>query len=449
MMKDKILVFIWENWKKLALWTCWILVLFFLGFYFGGKLFNASDKHIFLSGQMTSGHYQIEIKCDVCHTPFQGVKQEACLNCHETELKQANDSHQIKKFNDPRNEPLLTTIDAKSCITCHDEHGKQNSSPMGVTQPNDFCAYCHQDIAKDRPSHQDFKFDGCRDCHNYHDNRALYEDFLAKHLHEEETFSPEKAVLPVRNFSAIYQADHPAAPLTLSQHNAPDPAKLEKAQDWEHSSHANAGVNCQDCHVKNNQAWIDKPDQSYCEKCHSDETKGFLASRHGMRIAQNLPPMITDLARREMRTDETKAVSCQSCHSAHRFNTEPTQTAVESCLGCHQDEHSRAYKASPHFLLWSQAQKGNLPANAGVSCATCHLPRETVRRKGKELVKIQHNVNHNLRPNSKMIRDVCTRCHGLGMVLDALADKEQIRYNFAEHPKKHLQSLEMIEQRSK
>ena len=51
----------------------------------------------------------------------------------------------------------------------------------------DFCVACHsegdQDVRWDRPSHADLAFDTCASagCHNYHDNRALYEDFLVEH----------------------------------------------------------------------------------------------------------------------------------------------------------------------------------------------------------------------------------------------------------------------------
>ena len=47
-----------------------------------------------------------------------------------------------------------------------------------------------------------------------------------------------------------------------------------------------------------------------------------------------------------------------------------------------------------------------------------------------DLMVVQHNQNANLRPNEKMIRQVCLTCHSLALSIDALADSELIRRNF-------------------
>ena len=53
---------------------------------------------------------------------------------------------------------------------------------MGVTLPKDYCFICHHDVADDRPSHKGLAFTTCASagCHRFHDNRALYQDFLVK-----------------------------------------------------------------------------------------------------------------------------------------------------------------------------------------------------------------------------------------------------------------------------
>ena len=90
------------------------------------------------------------------------------------------------------------------CVTCHVEHRPEITLPMGVTLAADFCAHCHQDIAKDRPSHKGMAFNTCNSagCHKFHDNRALYEDFLAKHLNEPAQ-QGEAPQLPARNFREV------------------------------------------------------------------------------------------------------------------------------------------------------------------------------------------------------------------------------------------------------
>ena len=117
--------------------------------------------------------------------------------------------------------------------------------------------------------------------------------------------------------------------------------------------------------------------------------------------------------------------------------------AVDACLTCHADEHSKAYVKSPHFRLWQLEIHGGGKPGTGVSCASCHLPREVRRVMGSEHIVVQHNQNANLRPNEKMIREVCLTCHSLGLSIDALADPALIRRNFSGLPLLHVPSIDM------
>jgi hypothetical protein len=117
------------------------------------------------------------------------------------------------------------------------------------------------------------------------------------------------------------------------------------------------------------------------------------------------------------------------------------RAAVEACEQCHDDRHTRAYRDSDHFRLWrGQVRAGpSARANTGVSCATCHLPR---RSEGQH-VTVEHNQNANLRPNEKMVREVCSHCHGLGFSLAALADPALIENNFAQAPAAAAEGIRM------
>jgi Zn-finger protein len=175
--------------------------------------------------------------------------------------------------------------------------------------------------------------------------------------------------------------------------------------------------------------------------------KGFLAGRHGMRLALDLPPMTPALARLPMKASAAGlTLSCSSCHAPHRYDT--VRAAVEACLSCHDDGHSTAYLASPHYALWQRETGGKAEPGTGVSCATCHLPRERRREAGAEVVRVDHNQNHNLQPNEKMVRSVCLTCHGLGFSLDALADAALVAANFTGRPARHVQSIEMAADRA-
>jgi hypothetical protein len=411
-----------------------------LGGYLAGRFFRKDgDATVFLPGSTTHGHYQIEMKCAACHEPWGGVREQSCIDCHGGALQAADDSHPKSKFTDPRNADRLTAIAADNCITCHIEHRPEITLAMGVSQPQDYCQQCHQDVAKERPSHEGMSFTTCSTvgCHNYHDNTSLYEDFLAKHATDPAVLL--KALLPSLTTTST------RTPLLAAQHDGRIEGSANSGtivSDWAASAHAAAAVNCTACHGKG-EAWKPHPSQDSCNQCHKEEASGFLEGLHGMRIAQGLPPMQPGQARLPMKPEAAhRTLTCNSCHSPHDSNTR--RAAVESCLQCHNDSHSLAYRDSSHHRLWLAELSGAAPAGSGVSCATCHMPRESHSRDGALSVSVQHNQSLNLRPVEKMARSVCINCHGLGFTLDSLADPRLSRTNFDGPPKHHNESIEMV-----
>ncbi|MES2607105.1 MAG: cytochrome c3 family protein, partial [Pseudomonadota bacterium] len=167
------------------MWSIWLAAALGLSVWLGTQLFVQSEKPDFLIGETSHAHHQIEMQCTACHLePFNAtnVLQEACTGCHSEELRIAQDSHPRSKFTDPRNADTLAKLDARYCVTCHREHNEDITQALAVTLPEDFCFHCHTDIATDRPSHTGMEFNTCASagCHNYHDNRSLYEDFLVE-----------------------------------------------------------------------------------------------------------------------------------------------------------------------------------------------------------------------------------------------------------------------------
>lgn len=444
--------------NKKTMWILWVVVTASLSSYYAYGLVG-QDKSMYVPGHTTSGHYQIELACEACHAdPFGGkeVLQKACMECHGSELKLVDDSHPKSKFTDPRNADRVAILDARYCITCHVEHVEDRTRTMGVTLPDDFCAYCHQDIEEDRPSHKDMAFDTCAaaGCHNFHDNKALYEDFLVKHGNGEKLTETPSVIS--RNYADQYkQRNKNIIPLTAKDARYPESKNVAESilAKWEQTAHAKIAVNCVDCHqVKTasniSGAWQDKPSTETCQECHELEMETYQLGKHGMRLTQQLSPLEATTARQPMKQDiKDGQHGCMSCHGSHEFNTKTA--AVDACLSCHDDEHSKAYKSSPHYQSWQEALTGLIAEDAGVSCATCHLPRLIVKHKGEKRTLVQHNQNHNLRPNEKMIRDACLSCHGLGFSIDALADPELISNNFNGLPKKNIPSIAMAVKREK
>lgn len=447
---------------KSAIWAFWVVSSVALAAYLGYQLNYAEEKPDFLIGETTHGHYQIELACDACHTKPFGTEQDmqgACESCHADELKAALDSHPKKKFTDPRNADLVAILDGRQCVTCHSEHNPDITHPMGLTLQPDYCIQCHQDIGEERDTHKGLGFETCASagCHNYHDNKALYEDFLLKHA-DVQTMPPRGHLLdstlteyldtmqvswPETNI--FKQAKHP----DVKAHTSPEIQK-----EWHASAHGEAKVGCLSCHGSDTPkgpeqtTWVEKPGLEQCQTCHEPEAKGFLLGKHGMRLNQGLSAMTPEMARQPMHDAVAhEELGCNSCHSAHEDNR--VTAATQACLTCHADDHSTAFENSPHGQLWQQVEQGIRKAEDAVSCATCHMPREEVSLFGQDLVQIQHNQNATLRPNEKMIRSSCLGCHDLQFSLNALADDKLIKNNFNGQPSVFIDSIEMALERDR
>ena len=101
-------------------------------------------------GALSSAHEFIG-DCEVCHTPWQGAENDACLQCHI--------------FHDP--DALKPQIrfheDGKHCLDCHTEHIGYGADISEVDHtlfhPDLSCTDCHFEV-------HDGKFgDDCRACH--------------------------------------------------------------------------------------------------------------------------------------------------------------------------------------------------------------------------------------------------------------------------------------------
>lgn len=445
--------------KKTLIWTLWIALSVSLGIYLSNALLGEGDKSVLMPGPLSDGHHQLAEACDACHSDSFGggeVLQQACVDCHGEVRKKPFDSHPAAKFKDPRNADRLEKINALACVSCHTEHRPEITQKNGLTQPRDLCFHCHSDVAEERPSHEGMEFTTCTNagCHNFHDNRALYTNFLIKHLDEPAVL--DKAQLPEKEFRSVLdeivdypRERYPVQVLTASDMDAPASHQGDKQiqDDWLQTAHAKAGVNCSACHLvsegENEPLWRDKPGMAGCRQCHKLEIDRFGQGKHGMRLKSGLPPITPADARLPMQEEAAhEQLTCNSCHGAHRYDSR--QAAVESCLGCHTDEHSLAYKASPHFELWQKEVSGELPAGSGVSCASCHMPRVNFDvSEWMSRTMVEHNQSAVLSPNSKQIRPACGHCHGLEFSIDALADRALIDSNFKGQPTVHVDSMDL------
>jgi hypothetical protein len=391
-------------WAK-AEWLLWIALSLAVAVALGSRMTSeTASKQLFLPGETTHGHYQIELSCASCHTQaFTTTEgfQKACVGCHGEELEEAKDSHPQSKFTDPRHAERASELDARFCITCHSEHQPATTGSMGLSLPHDYCYRCHQDVAEERASHQGLPFDSCANtgCHNFHDNRALYEDFLVRHGQE-----PDLLAEPFRILSKAAACPSP-----------------------ERTSHAGPFQ------------------RAKCVGCHGDQVQAWESGRHGMRVAAGLSPMQPGWARLPMHASvRGEQMDCSSCHALSP-DASVLEKEVETCERCHADEHTKNYRASAHFGFLQKEISGRVARGSGTTCVTCHMPR---KRTSEGAEQVNHNQNENLRPREKMVRSVCGSCHGLSFALDALADDALVRENFKGRPTRHLESIQFALRRA-
>jgi len=241
-------------------------------------------------------------------------------------------------------------------------------------------------VRVNRESHADLTFETCASagCHNFHDNRALYEDFLVKHGNDPwllENAIHEAAAM-VRGQPEAEQAEIDT--YIASVVAAPDALDTDITNDWAHSAHAQADVGCGGCHAVGYEAeeeiqahWTEKPGEAVCAECHRSEASTFALGRHGMRrhpeIANPRQPsdileaigidepsermvtlldtyladpetpamMSTAEARVAIRPEAHGAeLSCSTCHAPHDQNI--SYAAVDGCLSCHNALARRA-----------------------------------------------------------------------------------------------------------
>lgn len=432
--------------KKRISFILWLLISAAIGAYCYYVFYEAEDKSFLLPGVTTDAHHQIEMECSACHTNEKdeniftsvGVTNESCLNCHGEELTAFSDSHPVAKFKNPENAIFLEHIDAMSCIACHGEHNQKVTGEMSVTVPKDYCAHCHEVTLENIESHKNLPYDTCATagCHNYHDNVSLSPSYLRNRYGQPDVKGEPKVAEVSALARWLSEGNKARSPLAAADANAPQTKQRKGSvkEDWSHSAHARAGVNCNDCHdPQETGGWIDKPNQEQCASCHDAEVTDFKKGKHGMRLAfDHLSPLTTDMARAPMKESSAhQMMDCNACHQSHKFDRK--FAAQEACAQCHDDEHTQNYEKSIHFDLWKKEISGEGAPGTGVSCATCHMPREKI----DNIMRVNHDQTANLTPNEKMTKNVCTTCHGLQYSMDNMADREVIKANFSMPSKNH------------
>ncbi|VEP16737.1 Cytochrome c552 [Hyella patelloides LEGE 07179] len=214
----------------------------------------------------------------------------------------------------------------------------------------------------------------------------------------------------------------------------------EIEQQWQSSAHALAEVNCSSCHQDEaTKQLVAKPTAESCRSCHENSVETFLLGKHGIRTLESLSPLTPAMAHLPMK-DSAKdlQMNCNSCHNVHSVNT--AVAATDSCLTCHNDNHSLNYQNSPHGGIIKNLSTLPRPNERAVTCATCHLPRTIVG----ETVLVNHNNTYTLLPRDRMVKEVCLNCHGVEHAYNSIFDDEIVEANFAHPPTQKMQTFELV-----
>ncbi len=401
-----------------------------------GVAFLRDRRKVFLPGRTSDGHHLVEAACNSCHVAFAGVPNEKCVACHRAEL--AEDTHNVRMFDDPRWAGTLEKIDALTCVTCHGEH---RVLPGGVTVPREFCFPCHDDVVQKRENHRTLKADSCGNagCHNYHDNTGLNTAFLKRHFGEPDMRAAQRLPEWGSPMPAEFAVLSPIYPGSLQ-------VRREIVTAWQGSIHARKEANCLDCHKSPSGDFLSSPGETACERCHQFEVATFHAGKHGVRPAIRLAPLRPEDARLPMKAAADRSLrrhGCATCHDPHSVDTR--RAAVESCLACHDDAHSLAFKHSKHFATFARDEGGPRVAPEAVTCATCHLPRGKIETDEGTRVAVNHNNSFTLRPRERMVKEVCSACHGLEFAINSIFDDYLVENNFQGRPARRHETFTMIE----
>ena len=224
----------------------------------------------------------------------------------------------------------------------------------------------------------------------------------------------------------------------------------EATELWQGSIHALNDINCTSCHQAEDKAFIAQPDHESCQSCHEQAVDTFLLSKHGIRLLEGKSPLTPAMARLPMHQDAMQnQMTCNACHDVHSVNT--IEASVDACLTCHNDNHSLNYKNSKHAELFNASKELPRPGPGAVSCATCHLPRlgEANSESASDLsdfpvVQVNHNNTYNLKPQDRMVGDVCMNCHGLEYSYNSIFDPELVEANFDRPPTLEMESFDLM-----
>ncbi|QQR81766.1 MAG: hypothetical protein IPJ69_06635 [Deltaproteobacteria bacterium] len=116
-----------KYWKRLT-----IIVVVMVALLWSLFEFSPGRKQVYSPGPVAQGHKLFEKRCSECHTQsFEKVANDACLKCHNNlghhQDVATQQPHCIDCHQEHRNTPLVQTVTASNCATCHEDLKRTDS----------------------------------------------------------------------------------------------------------------------------------------------------------------------------------------------------------------------------------------------------------------------------------------------------------------------------------
>lgn len=117
-------------------------------------------------------HHWLGLRATAASFGREAATSKPCVDCHDRD----NDRHPIYRFREPRFAEAVKALDARNCLSCHDEHKGARVSNGGA-----FCRHCHDEMKPRKdpiaPGHAELAAAGrwttCLTCHDFHGNHAV------------------------------------------------------------------------------------------------------------------------------------------------------------------------------------------------------------------------------------------------------------------------------------
>ncbi len=285
------------------------------------------------------------------------AQDNPCLDCHsDEELTGERNGHEISLFVDEKEFSASVHADLE-------------------------CTDCHEDFNIDEIPHregEDIYKVSCTNCHDFETDSSM-------HLSKNECFD-------CHSKHSIKPADElkKGNAFCLKCHDSPAIKIYEKSVHSELTEENKEKASCIDCHstALHQLSIANFKFNETCGKCHSDELKNYISSKHG-KSASGLAP------------------KCNDCHNPHDVNgtaLKGIKSKIERdnliCGKCHKKSKitkSKKYeliKDEIHFGSWKARGLGVVP-----SCTDCHSP---------------HTLGDFFDANiiiGKKLKESCEKCH--------------------------------------